>query len=214
MSRPHTACTQPDSLRARVVICTSGCSEAASCPSTDDKLLTHAKVHVWLIVRAPQFGPTGVVSRDLVDMTDVVLTIANLAELKHPAPLNLCPLTPSLRGSADPFEKRNWIFAATTKVQMIRYWQHILDSQGNFPRPVEGPVSAGGGQSAGQDRAGASSASPANPRPFKWTAGRCASRAPIALNKSALECKNSGRDWNIFQITRTVNGFLGLKMPD
>ena len=44
-----------------------------------------AEVHVWLIVRAPQFGPTGVVSRDLVDMTDVVLTIVNLAELKHPA---------------------------------------------------------------------------------------------------------------------------------
>lgn len=94
---------------------------------------------MWLIVRAPQFGPTGVVSRDLVDMTDVVLTIVNLAELKHPAPLNLCPLTPSLRGSADPFEKRNWIFAATTKVQMIRDWQHILDSQGNFHDLLKDP---------------------------------------------------------------------------
>jgi hypothetical protein len=45
-----------------------------------------------------------------------------------------------LRGSEDPFEKRNWIFSQLGDFRMIRDWEHILDSSGNFHDLTKDPL--------------------------------------------------------------------------
>lgn len=90
--------------------------------------------HVPFVVRAPFLTAGGRVSRDLVDFTDVYPTLVELAGATLPEGVELDgkSLLPSLRGSEDPFEKRNWIYSQLGEVRMVRDWQHILDNQGNF----------------------------------------------------------------------------------
>ena len=90
--------------------------------------------HVPFVVRAPFLTAGGRVSRDLVDFTDVFPTLVELAGATLPEGVELDgqSLLPSLRGSEDPFEKRNWIYSQLGEVRMVRDWQHILDNQGNF----------------------------------------------------------------------------------
>lgn len=90
--------------------------------------------HVPFIVRAPFLSGGGQVSRDLVDFTDLYPTFLELAGADPPSDLKLDgrSLVPSLRGSDDPFEKRNWIYSQIGDFRMVRDWHHLVDNQGSF----------------------------------------------------------------------------------
>ncbi|MBM83475.1 MAG: hypothetical protein CMJ78_23190 [Planctomycetaceae bacterium] len=90
--------------------------------------------HVPFIVRAPFLTDGGQVSRDLIDFTDLYPTFLELAKVKGPENLALDgkSFVPSLRGSEDPFDKRNWIYSQVGDFRMIRDWHHTLDSKGGF----------------------------------------------------------------------------------
>ncbi|MEC7776481.1 MAG: sulfatase-like hydrolase/transferase, partial [Planctomycetota bacterium] len=98
-------------------------------------------VHVPFVVRAPFLNKGGVVSRDLVDFTDVYPTFLELAGAKPPAKLKLDgkSFVPSLRGSEDPYKKRSWVFSQIGKFRMIRDWTHIVDSKGAFHNLLKDP---------------------------------------------------------------------------
>lgn len=99
-------------------------------------------VHVPFVVRAPFLTRGGRVSRDLIDFTDLYPTFLDLAKIDRPEDVKLDgrSFVPSLRGSEDPFEKRNWIFSQHGDFRMIRDWQHILDSEGNFHDLTKDPL--------------------------------------------------------------------------
>ncbi len=90
--------------------------------------------HVPFVVRAPFLADGGRVSRDLIDFTDVYPTLVELAKASLPEGVVLDgkSFVPSLGGSEDPFQKRSWIYSQLGDFRMIRDWQHILDSNGNF----------------------------------------------------------------------------------
>ena len=90
--------------------------------------------HVPLIIRAPFLLEGGRVSRDLIDATDLYPTLLELTGIAPPEDLELDgrSLVPSLRGSDDPFDKRNWIFSEAGEFRMARDWHHVLDNRGNF----------------------------------------------------------------------------------
>ena len=98
--------------------------------------------HVPFVVRAPFLTSGGRVSRDLIDFTDLSPTFLELAKTAPPKGVTLDgrSFVPSLRGSEDPFEKRNWIFSQLGDFRMIRDWQHILDSRGNFHDLAKDPL--------------------------------------------------------------------------
>ena len=98
--------------------------------------------HVPFVVRAPFLTSGGRVSRDLIDFTDLYPTFLELAKTAPPNDVTLDgrSFVPSLRGSEDPFEKRNWIFSQLGEFRMIRDWQHILDSKGNFHDLTKDPL--------------------------------------------------------------------------
>lgn len=90
--------------------------------------------HVPFIVQAPFLTKGSRASRDLVDFTDLYPTFLELADTKAPTNVKLDgqSFVPSLRGSDDPFEKRNWIYSQLGSFRMIRDWHHIVDNQGSF----------------------------------------------------------------------------------
>ena len=90
--------------------------------------------HVPFIVRAPFLTAGTGVSRDLIDFTDLYPTFLELANIALPTGVNLDgkSFVPSLRGSDDPFEKRNWIYSQLGDFRMVRDWHHILDNAGSF----------------------------------------------------------------------------------
>ncbi|MBG86391.1 MAG: hypothetical protein CMO80_05755 [Verrucomicrobiales bacterium] len=90
--------------------------------------------HVPFIIRAPFLFKGGRVSRDLTDFTDLFPTLLELANIEKPNHLKLDghTLLPSLRGSDDPFEKRNWVVSESSGFRMARDWHHILDTNGRF----------------------------------------------------------------------------------
>ncbi len=98
--------------------------------------------HVPFVVRAPFLTPEGRVSRDLIDFTDLYPTFIELAKATPPKDIKLDgrSFAPSLRGSEDPFEKRSWVFSQLGDFRMIRDWQHILDSKGNFHDLTKDPL--------------------------------------------------------------------------
>lgn len=98
-------------------------------------------VHVPFIVRAPFLNKGGIVSRDLVDFTDVYPTFLELAGIMPPETLTLdgISLVPSLRGDEDPFKKRSWIYSQIGKFRMIRDWYHIVDNKGAFHNLLQDP---------------------------------------------------------------------------
>ncbi len=98
--------------------------------------------HVPFIVRAPFLTEGGRVSRDLIDATDLYPTSLELAQVDplRDRELDGRSFLPSLRGSEDPFEKRNWIYSQLGEFRMIRDWQHILDSDGNFHDLTKDPL--------------------------------------------------------------------------
>jgi arylsulfatase A-like enzyme len=98
--------------------------------------------HVPFIVRAPFLTSGGRVSRDLIDFTDLYPTFLELAKTAPPKGVTLDgrSFVPSLRGSEDPFEKRNWIFSQLGDFRMIRDWQHIVDNKGKFHDLTKDPL--------------------------------------------------------------------------
>ena len=58
-------------------------------------------------------------------------------------------MVPSLKGSDDPFEKRNFIYSQLGDVQLIRDWYHIVDSKGGFHNLPRRPTPAKEGERAG-----------------------------------------------------------------
>ena len=91
-------------------------------------------VHVPFIVRAPFLTHGERTTKDLVDFTDIFPTILEVANVSPPQTPQRDgrSFIPSLKGSEDPFQKRSWIFSQLDRCRMVRDWQHILDSNGNF----------------------------------------------------------------------------------
>ena len=128
-------------LRENTVIVLAGKNPSASNnrreqapePPSNAKL-SDQRVHVPMIVRAAGIADSERVSHDLIDFSDFYPTCLELADL--PAPdrvvLDGRSFVPNLRGSEDPYEKRNWIYAQLGKTRMIRDWQHLIDNRGSF----------------------------------------------------------------------------------
>ena len=98
-------------------------------------------VHVPFVVRAPFLNKGGIVSRDLVDFTDLYPTFLDLAGVSPPEKLKLDgkSFVPSLRGSEDPYKKRSWVYSQIGKFRMIRDWTHIIDNKGAFHNLLKDP---------------------------------------------------------------------------
>ena len=76
---------------------------------------TDIGVRVPLIVKAPALIPeNNLYTRDLVDVTDFYPTILGIAGLKADKKSGISFL-PSIKGSLDPFIKRNWIYCQKGK---------------------------------------------------------------------------------------------------
>ncbi len=90
--------------------------------------------HIPFIVRAPFLTKGDRVSKDVIDLSDLFPTVLSLAGIDVPGDLKLDGRTmiPSLRGSDDPFEKRNWIYSEVGDFRMVRDWHHLVDTEGNF----------------------------------------------------------------------------------
>ena len=90
--------------------------------------------HVPFIVRAPFLSKGDVVSRDMIDFTDLYPTFLDLAGIVPPKNLKLDgkSFVPSMRGSEDPYEKRSWVYSQLGGFRMIRDWYHIVDNKGSF----------------------------------------------------------------------------------
>ena len=97
--------------------------------------------HVPFIVRAPFLSSGGIVSRDLVDFTDLYPTFLELAGIEPPKAIKLDgkSFVSGLRGDEDPFKKRSWIYSQIGDFRMIRDWTHILDSKGAFHNLLKDP---------------------------------------------------------------------------
>ena len=98
-------------------------------------------VHVPFIVRAPSLVPqAGLVTRDLVDFTDIYPTFVELSGATLPAgiPLDGKRLVPSISGDDDPFKKRNWIYSQIGTFRMVRDWQYLLDNREGFYQLSDG----------------------------------------------------------------------------
>ena len=90
--------------------------------------------HVPLIIRAPFLTSGKRVSRDLIDFSDLTPTFLQLAKVNHTHDLTFDgkSFVPGLRGSDDPFDKRNWIYSQLNEFRMVRDWHHLVDNLGHF----------------------------------------------------------------------------------
>ena len=105
-------------------------------------VLSDRTVHVPFVVRAPFLTKGGNASRDLIDFTDLFPTLLEVAGIEPPMNVELDgrSFLPGLKGSVDPFEKRSWIYSQFGETWMIRDWEHILDSAGNFHDLLRDPL--------------------------------------------------------------------------
>lgn len=135
-------------LREKTIIIFTGDNGSASSGTLNGEPYPKGKgreaswgVHVPFIVRAPFLNKGGIVSRDLVDFTDVYPTFLELVGITPPESLKLdgTSIVSSLRGDEDPFKKRSWIYSQIGKFRMIRDWYHIVDSKGAFHNLLQDP---------------------------------------------------------------------------
>ena len=135
-------------LKERTLIVFTGDNGSASPGSLQGESYPKGKgreadwgVHVPFIVRAPFLNKGGIVSRDLIDFTDLYPTFLELAGVSPPAKLKLDgrSFAPSLRGSEDPYKKRSWIYSQIGRFRMIRDWTHIIDNKGAFHNLLKDP---------------------------------------------------------------------------
>lgn len=107
---------------------------ASSSQAKGQGRLADIDAHAAFIVRAPSTPPGGRVSKDLVDFSDLYPTFLDIASIRAPksAKIDGQSLVPSLRGSDDPFDKRNWIYSQSGDFRMIRDWHHLVDNRGAF----------------------------------------------------------------------------------
>ena len=128
-------------LREKTLIVLAGNNH----PAVDTKLrnerttptnnrISDFEVHVPLIVRSVGMVDGERVSHDLIDFSDIYPTFLELADLQpsRHVVLDGKSFAPSLRGSEDPYQKRNWIYSQLGETRMIRDWQHLIDTRGNF----------------------------------------------------------------------------------
>ena len=135
-------------LKERTLIVFTGDNGSASPGSLQGESYPKGKgreadwgVHVPFVVRAPFLNKGGIVSRDLIDFTDLYPTFLELAGVSPPAKLKLDgrSFAPSLRGSEDPYKKRSWIYSQIGRFRMIRDWTHIIDNKGAFHNLLKDP---------------------------------------------------------------------------
>ena len=135
-------------LKERTLIVFTGDNGSASPGTLNEKPYPKGKgreanwgAHVPFIVRAPFLNRGGVVSRDLIDFTDLYPTFLELAGVTPPKALKLDgkSFVPSLRGDEDPFKKRSWIYSQIGDFRMIRDWYHIIDNKGAFHNLLKDP---------------------------------------------------------------------------
>ncbi len=135
-------------LKERTLIVFTGDNGSASPGSLQGESYPKGKgreadwgVHVPFIVRAPFLNKGGIVSRELIDFTDLYPTFLELAGVSPPAKLKLDgrSFAPSLRGSEDPYKKRSWIYSQIGRFRMIRDWTHIIDNKGAFHNLLKDP---------------------------------------------------------------------------
>ena len=142
------AAVDKSGLREKTIVIFTGDNGSASSGTLDGEPYPKGKgreaswgVHVPFIVRAPFLNKGGIVSRDLVDFTDIYPTFLELVGITPPESLKLdgTSLVSSLRGDEDPFKKRSWIYSQIGKFRMIRDWYHIVDSKGAFHNLLQDP---------------------------------------------------------------------------
>ena len=135
-------------LKERTVIIFTGDNGSASPGTLDGEPYPKGKgrqadwgAHVPFIVRAPFLSKGGIVSRDLIDFTDLYPTFLELAGIDPPRAIKLDgkSFLPGLRGDEDPFKKRSWIYSQIGDFRMIRDWTHLLDSRGAFHNLLKDP---------------------------------------------------------------------------
>lgn len=109
--------------------------------STNDPKQLNAAVGVPMIISGPPVINPGRECWDLIDFTDFYPTLAEIAGIEIAGKIDGTSFLPSLQDSDDPFQKRNWIYTQSGKSWMIRDWQNVLYSDGDFSRISEDHLS-------------------------------------------------------------------------
>ena len=99
-------------------------------------------VHVPLIARAPGLTAGGRVCDDLVDFTDMLPTLAELAGAQLPDGVTLDgrSFASSITGKDSGAAKRAWIFSQVGGGRMVRDKRYLLNSKGGFYDLSEDPL--------------------------------------------------------------------------
>ncbi len=102
---------------------------------------SNSAVSVPMVISGPPVLNPGRECWDLINITDFSPTLAEIVgrdiDRKHDGKSFL----PSLQDSDDPFQKRNWIYTQSGGSWMIRDWENVLYSDGNFTRISEDNLS-------------------------------------------------------------------------
>ncbi|MBI83669.1 MAG: hypothetical protein CMJ81_10775 [Planctomycetaceae bacterium] len=116
-------------LREKTVVLFTGDNGTAGSGKADP---TELGVRVPLIVSCPETVPAGAVSDELVDLTDVLPTLADLAgaPLSKHVTIDGRSLAPTLRGQ--PGSHRDWIFSYLHEDRILRDKRWLLEGDGRF----------------------------------------------------------------------------------
>jgi arylsulfatase A-like enzyme len=91
--------------------------------------LTVLGINVPFIVRAPASFPiANKWTRDLVDFTDLLPTLIELAGGAMPEGLDGQSFADTLRGEVDPFTKRNWMMSQSGDLSLVGDWAYVYRS--------------------------------------------------------------------------------------
>ena len=112
---------------------TGGTLDGVSMPAGKGTRLSDLGVHVPLLVRAPGRVRSGIVSRRLVEMTDLLPTLAEFAGVKLPADAarDGRSLVTELTSGAS-VAPRPWIFTQYGAERAVRDQRYYLDNRGGF----------------------------------------------------------------------------------
>jgi arylsulfatase A-like enzyme len=107
-------------------------------------------VHVPYVVKGPGVKPRGATD-ELTDFSDIAPTLLDMAGIKHPTDIKFDGKSqlPFLTGKTDTH--RDWIYAYTGPVQVLRTKTHLLEARAPFYDKPEGRFYYTGNERFGKD---------------------------------------------------------------
>jgi len=103
--------------------------------------LVEAGICVPFIANGPGLIPSGKVTNDLIDFSDIMPTLAELAGAELPAGVKIDgrSFVSTLKNACDPSPKREWIYSQLGSKRVVRNKKFKLYSDGRFYDIIEDP---------------------------------------------------------------------------